>query len=83
LSPGGTEQYGFRVILKTDKAIYKQITEISNFMNNKLLVGRILCDLERWSDCIDYGIVLITVLYLSRYCIDHGIVLITVSYYLN
>ena len=33
-----TEQYGFRVGLRTDNATYKLTTEILNAMNNKLLV---------------------------------------------
>ena len=42
-----TEQYGFRVGLRTDNATYKLTTEILNAMNNKLLVGGIFCDLEK------------------------------------
>jgi len=48
-----TEQYGFRIGLKTDNAICKLTTEILNAMNNKLLVGGIFCDLEKVFDCID------------------------------
>ena len=33
-----TEQYRFRIGLKTDNAIYKLTTEILNAMNNRLLV---------------------------------------------
>jgi len=33
-----TEQYGFRVGLRTDNATYKLTTEILNAVNNKLLV---------------------------------------------
>jgi hypothetical protein len=33
-----TEQYGFRLGLRTDNATYKLTTEILNAMNNKLLV---------------------------------------------
>jgi len=36
-----TEKYGFRLVLRTDNAIYKLTTEILNAMNNKLLVGGI------------------------------------------
>jgi len=36
-----TEQYGFRLGLRTDNATYKLTTEILNAMNNKLLVGGI------------------------------------------
>jgi hypothetical protein len=33
-----SEKYGFKVSLKTDSAIYKLTTEISNSMNIKLIV---------------------------------------------
>jgi len=36
-----TEQYGFRVELRTDNATYKLTTEILNAVNNKLLEGGI------------------------------------------
>jgi len=36
-----TEQYGFRLELRTDNATYKLTTEILNTMNNKVLVGGI------------------------------------------
>ena len=36
-----TEQYGFRLGLRTDNATYKLAIEIVNAMNNKLLVGGI------------------------------------------
>jgi len=36
-----TEQYGFRLGLRTNNANYKLTTEILNAMNNKLLVGGI------------------------------------------
>jgi hypothetical protein len=44
--------------LKTDNAIYKLITEILNAMNNKILVGGVVCDLEKAFDRIDHGILL-------------------------
>jgi hypothetical protein len=49
------EQFGFRVGLKTDYAIYKLTTEILSAMNNKLLVGGIFCDLEKAFDCVDHN----------------------------
>jgi len=36
-----TEQYGFRLGLKTDNATYKQTNETLNSTNNKILVGGI------------------------------------------
>jgi len=49
-----TEQYGFRLGLRTDNATYKLTTEILNTMNNKLLVGGIFCFLEKAFDCVNH-----------------------------
>ena len=51
-----TEQYGFRLGLRTNNATYKLTNEILNAMNNKLLVGGIFCDLEKAFDCVNYDI---------------------------
>jgi len=52
-----TEKYGFRLRLKTDNAIHKLTTEISNSMNKYLLVGGILCDMEKGLYCVYHGII--------------------------
>jgi hypothetical protein len=53
-----SEQYGFRIGLKTDNAIYKLTTVSLNVMNNKLLAGGIFCDLEKEFDFVDHDILL-------------------------
>jgi hypothetical protein len=50
-----TEQYGFRVGLNTENAIYKPTTEILKVMNNKLQVGGIFFHLKKAFDCVDHG----------------------------
>jgi len=54
-----TEQYGLRTTLKTDNATYKLTTEILSAVNIKLLVGVILCDLEKAFDCVDHNNILL------------------------
>ena len=50
-----TEEYGFRIGLKTDNAIYKLTTENLKAVNNKLLAGGIQ---EKAFDCVDHDILL-------------------------
>jgi hypothetical protein len=51
-----TKQYGLRKGLNTDNAIYKLTSEILYGMNNKQLIGGILCDLEKAFDYVDHEI---------------------------
>jgi len=53
-----SEQYGFRLGLKKDNAIYKVTTESLNAVNNKLLAGGIFCNLEKAFDCVNPDILL-------------------------
>jgi len=53
-----TEQYGFRLGLRTDNATYKLTTEILNSMKNKLLVGGKFCDLEKGFCYVNHDILL-------------------------
>jgi len=53
-----TEQYGFRLGLKTDNVTYKLTTEILIAVNNKLLVGGFFCDLEKAFDSVNHDILL-------------------------
>ena len=52
------EQYGFRTKLETDNAAYQLTSEILNALNNKLLIGGILCNLEKVFDCVNHKILL-------------------------
>jgi len=50
------EQYGFRIKLQTDNATYQLTNEILNALNNKLLIGGILFDLENAFSCVQHKI---------------------------
>jgi hypothetical protein len=70
------EQYGFRIGLKKDNAIYKLTTVSLNVMNNKQLVEGIFCDLEKEFDCVDHDILLSE---LKFYGVLHFIILIWIT----
>jgi hypothetical protein len=55
-----TEQYGFKIGLNTENAIYKPTNEILKVMNNKLLVGSIFFDLKEN----------LIVLIMTAYCLN-------------
>jgi hypothetical protein len=40
-------QFGLRIGIATEDAIFKQTNEILNALNNKTMVGSIFCDLEK------------------------------------
>jgi hypothetical protein len=50
-------RFTFRTNSRTDNAIFKPISEI-NSLNHGLLVGRILCDLQKAFDCVSHRILL-------------------------
>jgi hypothetical protein len=52
------EQFAFIHLSSTDIAIYKLTKNILTALNNKLLVGGILCDLHRAFDHVNYDIML-------------------------
>jgi hypothetical protein len=51
-------QFGFRVNQGTDNAILKLISGILNPLNQKMLVGGIICDLEKAFDCVSHEVLL-------------------------
>jgi hypothetical protein len=47
------EQFGFRKNLTTEKATYELTNEIVCVLHDKLIVGRIFCDLAKTFDCVN------------------------------
>jgi hypothetical protein len=52
------KQYGFRAHSSNEKAAFTLINTILMAMNNKLLVGGILCDLQKEFDCVNHKILM-------------------------
>jgi len=50
------KQYGFRTKLKNDNATYQLTNEVLNALNNKLLIGGILCNFKKTFACVNYKI---------------------------
>jgi len=43
-------------VLKAGNATYQLTNETPNALNNKILIGGILCDLEKAFDCVNHKI---------------------------
>jgi hypothetical protein len=52
------EHHGFSIRLSIDNASYTLILKIFTAMNNKRIVGVIVCDLRKEFDCVCLGILL-------------------------
>jgi hypothetical protein len=58
LFPFHKEQFGFRKDLITEKARYELINDILTALNDRLIVGRIFCDLTKAFDFVNHDILL-------------------------
>jgi hypothetical protein len=52
------EQFSIRNSSSTDKAAFKLFDEILNILNNKVMVGGIVCDLQKAFDCVKHNVIL-------------------------
>jgi len=52
------EQFGFRHNSSTDIALYTSINNILSYLNKRLIVGGLFCDLQKAVDCVNYDILL-------------------------
>jgi hypothetical protein len=53
-----SEQFGFRKILSTNKALFNFTHEILSALKNKMHVGEISCDLAKAFDCVNHELLL-------------------------
>jgi hypothetical protein len=48
----------FKRDITTENAVYKLINNVLNALNNKQIVGGILCDLTKAFDCVNHDILI-------------------------